>query len=32
VLPPERCVPAAELLAALAGRGMRARRRVSRPR
>jgi len=32
VLPPERCVPAAELLEALARRGMRARRRVSRPR
>ena len=32
VLPPERCVPAGELLAALAERGMRARRRVSRPR
>jgi len=32
VLPPERCVPARELLAALADRGMRARRRVSRPR
>jgi lysine 6-dehydrogenase len=32
VLPPERCVPAGELLAALAERGMRARRRVFRPR
>jgi lysine 6-dehydrogenase len=32
VLPPERCVPAEPLLAALAARGMRARRRVSRPR
>jgi lysine 6-dehydrogenase len=32
VLPPERCVPAREMLAALAARGMRARRRVSRPR
>jgi lysine 6-dehydrogenase len=32
VLPPERCVPAAGLLAALARRGMRARRRTSRPR
>ena len=30
VLPPERCVPAAELLSALGARGMRARRRVSR--
>ena len=32
VLPPERCVPAAGLLSALAARGMRARRRISRPR
>jgi saccharopine dehydrogenase (NAD+, L-lysine-forming) len=32
VRPPERCVPAGELLSALAERGMRARRRVSRPR
>ena len=32
VLPPERCVPAGELLSALARRGMRARRRVSRRR
>ena len=32
VLPPERCVPAGELLAALARRGMRARRRATRPR
>jgi saccharopine dehydrogenase-like NADP-dependent oxidoreductase len=32
VLPPERCVPARELLAELAERGMRARRRVFRPR
>lgn len=32
VLPPERCVPAAALLSALAQRGMRARRRISRPR
>ena len=32
VLPPERCVPAAELLSALAERGMRARRRRYRPR
>jgi saccharopine dehydrogenase-like NADP-dependent oxidoreductase len=32
VLPPERCVPAADLLAALARRGMRARRRSARPR
>ncbi len=32
VLPPERCVPAAELLHALAARGMRARRRAWRPR
>jgi saccharopine dehydrogenase (NAD+, L-lysine-forming) len=32
VLPPERCVPTAGLLDALARRGMRARRRVSRPR
>ncbi len=32
VLPPERCVPADELLSALAERGMRARRRVFRPR
>jgi lysine 6-dehydrogenase len=32
VLPPERCVPAGELLAELAERGMRARRRVFRPR
>jgi lysine 6-dehydrogenase len=32
VLPPERCVPADALLAALAARGMPARRRVSRPR
>jgi len=32
VLPPERCVPAAALLSALAARGMRARRRISRPR
>jgi lysine 6-dehydrogenase len=32
VLPPERCVPAVELLAALARTGMRARRRVQRPR
>jgi lysine 6-dehydrogenase len=32
VLPPERCVPADALLSALAARGIRARRRVSRPR
>jgi len=32
VLPPERCVPAEELMSALAERGMRARRRVTRPR
>ena len=32
VLPPERCVPARELLSALARTGMRARRRVQRPR
>jgi len=32
VRPPERCVPARELLSALADRGMRARRRMSRPR
>ena len=32
VLPPERCVPAGKLLSELAERGMRARRRVFRPR